>query len=175
LKVRRAATALLAAALLAAACGPGRAPAPESSAGPPVKLELEALDGGEVDLASYRGRIVVVHVFATWAPAAHGDVDQLTAAMRDRAPDLVVVGIALDPEGHRFVSPWRRAAGVTYLILLADDRVRAGQSGIGRVREVPTTLVLDRKGRVVARIERALAPGELEELLGRCRGGPCPP
>lgn len=154
----------LALALALAGCGASQRPAPRS---PPVALALPALDGGELQLADLRGRVVVLHVFTTWSVAAQLDVEQLAAA--DDLDDVVVVGVALDPDGRVLVAPWRAAGAVRYLVALADDRVRAGDSPLGALPEVPTTLVLDREGRIAARVERQLAPGELAKLVARAR------
>lgn len=131
----------------------------------PVYLVLPALDGGEIDLARYRGQIVVLHAFTTWSMAAQADVEQLVEAHRDNSHRVHVIGLALDPDGYRLVAPWRRAMHVPYLITLATEAVRAGRSALGRIAEVPTTVVLGADGAVVARVDGQLAPRQLRELL----------
>jgi peroxiredoxin len=130
----------------------------------PIALTLPALDGGEIDLAAHRGQVVVLHVFTTWSLAATGDVPQLQAAA-DRGKDVVVIGIALDPEGRALVAPWRAALSVSYLVALADPAFVDGQSDLGRFAAVPATVVLDRTGRVARRIDRQLAAGELAGVI----------
>jgi hypothetical protein len=76
-----------------------------------------------------------------------------------------VIGVALDLEGYQVVAPWRRALGVHYLVALGDDQLRAGGSALGPVPSVPITFVLDRKGRIVTRIDRELTKGELARLI----------
>jgi hypothetical protein len=154
----------LALALALPGCGGAQRPAPRA---PPLTLALPALDGGELQLADLRGQVVVLHAFTTWSVAAQLDVEQLAAA--DDLADVTVVGVALDPDGRVLVAPWRTAGDVRYLLVLADDRVRAGHSPLGKLPEVPTTLVLDREGRLVARVERQLAPGELPRLIAAAR------
>lgn len=156
--------ALAVAAVAGAACGGPTALGPLS---PPIALTLPALDGGEVDVAHLRGKIVVLHVFTTWSVAAQLDVDQLVAI--DAAPDVEVVGVALDADGRPLVAPWRAAAEVHYLIALADDVVRSGRGPLGPLPEVPTTIVLDPEGRIVARVARQLRPGELAKLVAAAR------
>jgi hypothetical protein len=155
-------TAALAMAVVAA-CGP-RPAAPRSA---PIALTLPALDGGDVELIRLRGEVVVVHAFTTWSVAAQLDVDQLIAA--DGADDVTVVGVALDEDGRQLVAPWRAAGGVRYLVALADAEVRAGRSALGPLPEVPTTLVLDPEGRITAKVERQLRPGELAKLIGSAK------
>jgi hypothetical protein len=159
--VRRALVALA----LVAACGgaSARGPAPLAPIGAPMLLTLPALDGGAIDVARHRGQVVVIHVFTTASLAAAADVDQLEAAAK--AGRAIVIGVALDLDGRPLVAPWRAGSGVTYLVALADDAVRAGKSPLGTTTAVPITIVLDRRGRPVARIERQLAPGELDAII----------
>lgn len=152
--------------LTLAGCG-GRAPAPTAARGPVLDTAWPALDGGELRLAELRGQIVVLHVFTTWSAAADLENDALTAA--DARPDVTVIGLALDPDGYTVVAPWRRGADVHFLIALADDATRAGAGPLGRIAQIPTTLVLDRSGRIVARAERQLTPAELTAAIARAR------
>jgi hypothetical protein len=156
--------------MLMACGGGGKKPVipPPIDRGSPLALVLPALDGGELDLATLRGKLVVLHAFTTWSLAAQADVESLAAA--DAAPDVVVVGVALDPEGRPLVAPWRSGAGARYLVTLGDAAVRDGTSTLGHISTVPTTIILDRAGRVFERIERALAPGEIESRLTAARG-----
>ncbi|HVK72018.1 MAG TPA: TlpA disulfide reductase family protein [Kofleriaceae bacterium] len=159
--------ALAACVLLACGGRPGGGaatpPGVVGATGAPIAMVLPALDGGSLDLASLRGQIVVLHVFTTWSLAAQAEVDALRAA--DQRPDVTVVGVALDPEGHLLVAPWRNASEVRYLIGLADDAVRAGKSPLGPLPSVPTTIVLDRAGRIHGRADRQLTPAELDAMI----------
>ena len=133
---------------------------PAAAPGPRIDLALPALDGGTVELSRYRGKPVVLHLFATWEATATADVDQLVELHHAHGDDITIVGIALDPDGHRLVAPWRRALSVPYLVALASQRVRSGTSALGAIDTVPTTIVLDDRGRVLRRIERPLEIGE---------------
>lgn len=149
---------------VAVACGGAHPAAPRSA---PIALALPALDGGELELATLRGKVVVVHVFTTWSVAAQLDVEQLVAA--DEPADVEVVGVALDADGRQLVAPWRAAGGVRYLIALADDEVRAGRSALGPLPEVPTTIVLDRLGRIAGRVDGQLPAGALAKLVASAK------
>ncbi len=156
---QRARLGLAVLALAAAACGGGPKPRPRAPA-----LTLPLLDGGDVSLDAYRGRVVALHFFTTYAMDAEGDIDALLAARRRHGQQLVVIGVALDLGGHRLVAPWRAARKVPYLIALASDALRAGDTGFGGIG-VPTTVVIDRDGQIVARVDGPLPDGKLAAVL----------
>ncbi len=69
--------------------------------------------------------------------------------------------IALDPRDNReLVELYRKALKVTFPVAMADDTLRSGAGPFGDVTAVPVTIVLDRAGRVVARIEGRVAKSE---------------
>lgn len=156
-------------ALFLAACGAGGG----HSSGPTggggiVSLILPAADGGEIDFTRMRGRLIVVHVFATWSLASQADVEQLDA-IATGDPTVAVVGLAVDLDGSVVVPPWQRGSSATYPIALADDAVRAGRTPIGAIDEVPMTLLLDRSGGIVKRHVGPLPAGALTKWLGELR------
>lgn len=166
------ARALLAAVLVAAAACGARAGGGPPAAGPPVRLRLDALEGGEIDTAAYRGRVVVLHLFTSDSTASQLDYDQL-AALHQREPRrAVVIGVMVDPARYSIASAWRRGMGARYLLAMADDGLRRGAGPLGLIRTVPTTVILDRAGRLVHRIEQPLRPGELASLVAPLLGAP---
>jgi peroxiredoxin len=135
---------------------------------PPVRalaLQIEAVDGGSIDVRAYRGRPVVIHLFTTWSLAAQRDVLQLVEGARQYGDLVEIIGIALDPDGYRLVAPWRTANKIPYLVGLGSAELIAGRSALGKVTEVPATFILDPDGAIAHRIARPLAPGELARLL----------
>jgi cytochrome c biogenesis protein CcmG, thiol:disulfide interchange protein DsbE len=98
-------------------------------------------------LRAYRGRIVVLNVFASWCGPCKTETPMLVAAQKGLARrGATVVGLTYDdtePDALAFV----RRYGVSFPVLRDVD------SGVGRalaVKGVPETFVLDRRGRIVA-------------------------
>ena len=151
--------------LALAGCGGNSSSAGGGSSSRGLHMRLPAMDGGEIDLARYRGRVVVLHLFDTDSTAAPSDVEELSALWNRDRDRVTVIGICLDPEGYPMAAAWRRALGVRYLIALGNEDMRHGRSPIGKLHVVPTTLLLDRSGQLAARIERPLQPGELAERI----------
>lgn len=165
--MRRLLALSVAVSALASGCG-GKADAASAGEGGSalsVRMTMPAVDGGEVDLARYRGRVVVLHLFDTDTASAALDVEELSGLAARRPEQAVVIGICLDREGTSMARAWRRALGVRYLVALGDDAIRNGRSPLGRLRIVPSTFVLDRAGVMVRRIERPLERGEIDAVV----------
>jgi cytochrome c biogenesis protein CcmG/thiol:disulfide interchange protein DsbE len=120
-----------------------------------VDLSLERLDGGApVALASLRGRIVVLSLFASWCEPCADQAPAIGALAREYASDgdVTVLGIAKsDPaaEARGFLA----RHGLTFTVLRTSEDVFD-------VVGLPTTIVLDREGRVIWRHGGAIADAD---------------
>jgi thiol-disulfide isomerase/thioredoxin len=134
-------------ALLAAGCAP-EAASPAASRLPPA--HLVTLDGTPVELGEVlHGRAAVITLWATWCDACSAEIPALNR-LDDQAGtrgDALVVGVAVG-EPRAKVAAFARERGVKYARLVDEDFRFA--DGIGE-RRVPTTLVVDRSGRIVYR------------------------
>ncbi|HET6614102.1 MAG TPA: TlpA disulfide reductase family protein [Kofleriaceae bacterium] len=165
---------LVAILAVVAACG-SPANSSQNRLSPPVALTFPALDGGTIDVAAYRGDIVVVHVFATWSPPALHDSQILVAAAASHRGQVRVIAIAMDSSGYRLVAAWRNAAKVHYLVGLATEAIRTGHTVLGPIHQVPITFVLDRRGRIAQRINGVLGDATLEAALAPLLADPSTP
>lgn len=130
-----------------------------------------SLDGEEVALADFRGRPVLLNVWATWCGPCRVEmpsIQRLFDAYRDRG--FVVLAVSVDP-GHARAEVARFAEeyALTFPIL-HDPASRVSE--IFRTRGVPETIILDGEGRIVKRFSGAAdwdSPANhvlIEHLLG---------
>jgi len=124
----------------------GPAAAPSAVPATPVV----ALDGRPTDLGSVlHGRAALVTLWATWCDACLNEIDalnRLDAQARVRG-DAVVVGVAVG-ETPDAVAAFKSRRAVEYAQLVDENFQLADTLG---QRHVPTTLVVDRDGRIVYR------------------------
>lgn len=160
---------LLAALALTGACGSTPTPA----AGPRLTFSFTTIDGEELASRDLRGRVVVLHLFTVGSMAAQVDAEKLRAVAVEYPQQVAVIGVNLDLDGDAFVDPWRRANDVGYPLVVGGSPGRVAQQ-LGPIEQVPTTIVLDERSRVRARIARQLAPGELESLVKTSLRPPVP-
>jgi len=128
-------------------------------------LHGPTLDGGTFRLSAERGHVVVVNVWASWCQPC-----------RDESPVLVRVAAATRMSGVRFVGideqdrdesarDFASAAGTTYPHLVdADGSLLASVRLVPR-SAIPSTLVLDARGRVAARVIGPVDADTFESLV----------
>ncbi|WP_431857933.1 TlpA family protein disulfide reductase [Azospirillum sp.] len=131
-------------------------------------ISIHAADGSRHGLEEFRGKAVVLDLWATWClpcRAEFPDLDRLQA--RRGAEGVQVVPVSLDRKGWPAVQKFYADTGVTHLPAFLDED-RALTSVLG-AQALPTTLILDRQGREVARIVGPLEwdGPQAEELLAR--------
>lgn len=129
-------------------------------------FRLPSLAGGELDLASQRGKIVVLNFWATWCPPCVAEMPSLERLYRTLSPEgLSVVTVSTDEdqaELRRFVSQ----RGLTLPVLMdPGGRVAAGEY---RTTGYPETFLLDRQGRILRHV---VGPAEWDspEMMGDLR------
>ena len=109
-------------------------------------------DGSEMTLAAYDGQIVVLNFWATWCAPCRKEMPYLDALqMQMGGDDLQVVTIATGRNPRPAMERFFAETGVENLPLHADPRQSLARS-FG-VLGLPATLILDREGREIARMQ----------------------
>jgi cytochrome c biogenesis protein CcmG/thiol:disulfide interchange protein DsbE len=128
---------------------------------------LKDLDGKTFRFADTKGKVVILDFWATWCPPCRMEIPHFEALYRQYgAKGLVIVGVALDQGGTRDVKPFIEENGVTYPVVIGDQRTAGAYGGI---RGIPTTFIIDRKGRIVEKAvgyrDREFFESRVKELL----------
>jgi thiol-disulfide isomerase/thioredoxin len=128
-------------------------------------IALQGLDGGTVRLADFKGKPVVLNLWATWCPPCRREMPAMAAAQAAN-PDVtfVFVNAGEEPEAVR---RYLDAGGLSMPNVLLDGR-RAVASAVAAVG-YPTTLFYDRRGMLAGRHMGELSRAGLDEQLSALR------
>jgi len=121
--------------------------------GDPVELAGTDFTGAAVDVAAWRGDVVVLNTWYAACPPCRAEAPDLVALATDYADDGVrLLGInGTDDAGA--AQAFERTFEVPYPSLAdTDGSAIAALQGAVPLQAVPTTVVLDREGRVAARV-----------------------
>ena len=126
-----------------------------------MSFEFDSLDDRAVSAEATRGKPTVLTFVTTGSLPAQAQVDYLVVMAGHDADRTNYAVVALDPrENRELVEIYRKALKVPFPIAMADDLARSGSGPFGDVTVVPVTVVLDRRGRVIARIDGRVAKSE---------------
>ena len=113
----------------------------------PPQFGGQTLDAGQLSLAEFRGKVVLVNFWAGWCLECRPEMPVLERLHRELASrGLAVIGINAR-ESKETVSRYAKEIGLTFrLVLDPDGKINALYGVIG----LPTTFVIGRDGRAVA-------------------------
>lgn len=114
-----------------------------------MEMTLPRLGGGKVSLAEVRGKPVVLALFTTWSLRCQAEAPLFVRIHeRYRGKGLRVLGVAMDMQVV-LVKTYVEVVGLPFDVLLArpDDLELVG--ALGQTKQVPRTVLLDRRGQIV--------------------------
>jgi thiol-disulfide isomerase/thioredoxin len=133
--------------------------APEAPRAVP-SLTFKDAAGADVGLERFRGKVVLLNLWATWCAPCRKEMPALDRLQAERGgDDFEVVAVSLDIGSADKPKAFLREIGVEKLAFYADPTPKTFQAfrAVGRGSGLPTTLVLDRAG-----CEIAYLPGPAE-------------
>ena len=102
---------------------------------------LTDLNGQEVSLSDFKGKVIIVDFWATWCGPCKMEIPSFIQLQEDYKDDVVILGISLDQGGPKTVVPFAKKMNINYPIVYGDGSVVQADGG---VRGIPTTFVIDR-------------------------------
>lgn len=132
-------------------------------------IVMPTLDGGQWSLKDHKGEVVVLNFWATWCEPCRTEVPYLIKLRGELGTKgLSVAGVALD-EGTDVVKKFVSEYKVDYPIL-----VPPSGSPWTKLENTPTTLVIDREGRLAQKYIGAVPEDELRRDLLKFLAEPGP-
>lgn len=109
-------------------------------------LSVRDLDGRDVALASFRGKVVLINFWATWCPPCRAEIPDLVALQEKYRDQLQIIGVSTDEAPVDVVKRFAEEHHMNYPIVMESPEIEKLFPGIGAL---PTTFVLDRESRIV--------------------------
>jgi len=135
-------------------------PASKTMGKPAPDLHLEELDGQQVSLSDFKGKVVFVNFWATWCGPCQDEIPSLIDLQNKYASKgFTVVGIAMDEEGKSVVAPFvakelydvnGQKLHINYPILLGSDEA---SDKFGGILGYPTSFLISREGQVLMKFQ----------------------
>ena len=137
----------------------------------PAAFRFTDLDGVQDSVAALRGRVVAVIVVATWSDPALLELSRFGLLARRFGSELAVLAILLDEE-PQMVEVIRAAypRSIRFVRVDLPKRFLSRRGPFGRIALTPTSVLLDKTGRIAARMDGVWPDGLLLEAVQRLAG-----
>lgn len=134
------------------------------AAAKPVDFSLKDVDGKTVQLSDYRGKVVIIDVWATWCGYCVKEIPDLVAlqakATKNKTP-LQIIGVSMD-DNKGAVKTFSAKKDINYPILYGTENAL---KPLGDVYGLPTKFIISKDGVVVEKIVGARSAAELERTV----------
>ena len=118
------------------------------------------LDGEQVSLSDYQGKIVVLNFMATWCGTCMAEGPEIDQFYRDNKDRVAFLAIAVRDNEESLRSAMAEM-GWSFPVMSDGTRTAAAYG----VAFIPTTLVIDTEGHIVERLVRSTTAAELSLLV----------
>ena len=116
------------------------------------------LDGSDFQLGQLKGKVVLINVWATWCGPCRFEVPELESLHKQYSGSgLKVIGVSVDEGGEDTVKQFVAEHKMTYAVAV-DPEGRI--ANLLQTTVLPTTVLIDRSGKIVWRQVGALPPND---------------
>jgi peroxiredoxin len=132
---------------------PGAAAAPTDAGvcmanAKPANLDftVKQLDGADVKLSAYKGKVVLLNFWATWCGPCKAEIPGFVELQAKYKNDLVILGFSVDDpadKARQFAQEYK----INYPVLLGEGREDV-QDAYGPIWGIPASFIISRDGRV---------------------------
>ena len=117
-------------------------------------FNLKDLDGRMVSLSDYKGKVILLNIWATWCPpcvAEAPSIDKLHKMFEDE--DFVLLAVSIDEGGEKAVEDFMKRKNLSFPVLL-DPEGRVAR--LYRTTGVPESFIIRKDGTIDNKIEGAI-------------------
>jgi cytochrome c biogenesis protein CcmG/thiol:disulfide interchange protein DsbE len=135
-------------------------------------VTFKDLDGKDVPLSSYRGKVVLVNFWATWCDPCYIEIPWLIEMQQKYgAKGFTVLGVSMDDEGKAAVAPFLakerfnvngQKFPMNYPIVLGNDDVA---TKFGGLLGYPTSFLISKDGKEIKKIQGLIPYEEITKAI----------
>ncbi|MGW5847090.1 TlpA family protein disulfide reductase [Streptomyces sp. NPDC055254] len=133
-------------------------------------LDGENLAGEPLDVTTLKGKVVVLNVWGSWCPPCRAEAPnfaKVSKELSDAGKDVAFVGINTRDYSKQNAVSFEQNYGITYPSLYDPDGklMLRFPKGTLNPKAIPSTIVLDKDGRIAARALVAISEEQLRFMI----------
>lgn len=118
-----------------------------------LQTENKDLDGKVLKFADYKGKVVLINLWATWCGPCRAEMPsfiELQEKYKDK--DFEIVGLDVDEESVEEINTFSKEMKLNYKLGYADSKMVSAFIRLTKLQGIPQTIVIDRDSRLVAAV-----------------------
>jgi peroxiredoxin len=140
-------------------------PAVAADNGPAPQFTLGAKGGGTINLAQYKGQVVMINFWASWCGPCRQEMPYLEDIYKKyNKLGFTLLGVNVEPDS-KAADDWLKATPVTFPVGYDKD---SKVSQMYAVSGMPSTVIIDRKGNL-RYVHHGYKPGDEGEYMNSVR------
>ena len=115
----------------------------------PLHYTLKDMNGVDVKLSSFKGKVIVLNFWATWCPPCELEIPDLVQIQKTYPDDVVIVGVSVDDTADQ-LKPYAAKKQMNYPVLVGLDHEDI-QDAYGPMYGIPVSVFIGRDGKIARR------------------------
>ena len=117
---------------------------------PAPDFTFPGLDGKMVSLSDYKGKVVLVNIWATWCPPCVDEMPSMEKLYRKfKGENFEILAISIDEPGSEAVAPFMKKTRLTFPALIDS---KGAIKPVYRISGIPESFIIDKHGILIKKI-----------------------
>lgn len=116
-----------------------------------MQAELAKINGGTLKLEDYKGKVLLVNVWATWCGPCRAEIPQLIELQnKNKEKGLEVIGLNLDEEDTaEMIKDFGKEMSVNYELVRGEGKLFEEFFKVSKKDAIPQSFLIDREGKLL--------------------------
>ncbi len=129
----------------------------------PLHFTLKDMNGVDVTLASFKGKVILLNFWATWCGPCRAEIPSLVELQNQYGEDLVVLGFSVDDTVDK-MKPYAAEYKINYPLLVGNGREDV-QNAFGPLWGIPVSVIIDRDGKIAKKHSGIASKAQFEREI----------
>ena len=117
---------------------------------PAPDFTFPGLDGKMVSLSDYKGKVVLVNIWATWCPPCVNEMPSMEKLYRKfKRENFEILAVSIDETGPKAVAPFMEKTRLTFPALIDS---KGAIKSVYRISAIPESFIIDKQGFLIKKI-----------------------
>ena len=116
-----------------------------------MQAELSKLDGTTFKLENYKGKVILVNVWAAWCGPCRHEIPELIKLQKaHQSKGFEIIGLDLDPEETpEMIKDFETEMEINYLLARGDGKLFNEFEKVSQRPAIPQSFLIDREGKLL--------------------------